>query len=488
MAEEGHPSALDAAFDTITESVAHGAEWLVTPHEPPEKETRFYQFTHLSSFVKEAGEWYVSRGLLLCAMFVPMFFVAQTLFPMFAILVGSWILLMMPVIGVAAGYKGFQAAWLWYAQSYYIFTRTNPVLLEVHMPHHVEKTPRAMEQVLTSFWIRAGTTTFIDRGYYGGVRPYASLELVSLGGEIHFYIWCRKSYRNILESAMYSQYPEVEIEEVEDYATKFQYDPAKHHCFCTDYVYDPRSDVYPIKTYHDFEIDEEIEEFSVDPYGSVLEVLSAMNQDEQAWIQIVLRGNFDNPTKHESWQGEMHHEVEEIRREASKTEVKNPETGEIEEKLGGFPRPTEIQKEQMHAIERHMGKLPFDVGLRGIYIAPAGKMRGAEFTAFRWIWRPFNNPAYLNGLRPRRAHNDFDFLWQDWGQGPEGVRWQLVTRRYFDAFRRRQFFHPPWTWPKLRMSAETIATLWHPPSGQVKAPGLHRTHVGKAEAPSNLPM
>lgn len=483
MAEEGKASALDAAIESAIGTITH----LVEPKEETAWHTITQQWLSLSYWVKYFGDWYVSRGLFLCVIFIPMFLVAQAIFSSFSILVGSWFLLGFPVIGVIGGYKGFQAAWMWYAQSYYIHTRTNPVLLEVKMPHHVEKTPRAMEQVLTSFWIRAGTTTFIDRGYYGGVTPYTSLEICSFGGEIHFFIWCRKTYRNVLEAAMYSQYPEVEIEEVEDYASKFEYDPQKHHCFVTDYVYannhqGTATDVYTIKTYHDFEIDEEIEEFSVDPYGSVLEVLSTMNQDEQAWIQIVLRGNFKK-----DWQEEMHHEVEKIREEASQQIAVDPETGKEVTKLS-FPRPTQLQNDQMHAIERHMGKLPFDVGLRGIYIAPAGKMRSAEYTAFRWIWRPFNNPAYMNSLRPRRAHNDFDYLYQDWGQGPNGVRWQLVTRRYFDAFRRRQFFHPPWQWPPLRMSAETIATLWHPPSGQVKAPGLHRTHIGKAEAPSNLPM
>ncbi|MEK7098402.1 MAG: hypothetical protein AAB908_00710 [Patescibacteria group bacterium] len=481
MAEEEKGSALDAALDSIAETV-HG---LLQPKE----ESIFPWWLNLHKVVHVLGEWYVSRALLLITLYISLVFVAETTFPDIFLLAGSWILFALPVVGVVAGYKGFEGAWLWYAQSYYIYTRTNPVLLEVKMPAEILKSPRAMEQVLTSFWIRAGTTTFIDRGYYGGVRPYASLEIASLGGSLHFFIWCRKQYQNILEAAMYSQYPEVEIVEVEDYASKFQYDPHKHHCFVTDYVYDNIhqkggvTDVYPIKTYHEFEIDEEEpEEHTVDPYSSVLEVLSAMNSEEQAWVQIIIRGYMGK-----EWQKEMHHEVERIREEASQQIAVDPETGKEVTKLS-FPRPTELQKEQMHAIERHMGKLPFDVCLRGIYIAPAGKMRSAEYTAFRWIWRPFNNPNYLNALRPRRAHNDFDYLYQDWGQGPNGVRWQLATRRYFDAYRRRQGFHPPWTWPDLHMSAETIATLWHPPSVVVKPPGLEKIHVGKAEAPHNLPM
>lgn len=474
--EEEKGSALDAILDGIVNTIM----WFITPAE----KSSFPWWLSLHEWVDYLGSWYVSRGLFLAVLYIPLLFVTHTVFPPFYNLTAGWLLLALPILGVIGGFFGFQAAWFWYAQSYYIFTRTNPVLLEVKMPHEVAKSPHAMEQVLTSFWIRSGTTTFVDRGYYGGVTPYASLEITSFGGQIHFFIWCRRTYKNILEAAMYSQYPEVEIEEVEDYASKFEYDPQKHHCFCTDYVYandhqSPRAtDVYPIKTYHHFELEEEPEEHTVDPYASVLEVLSAMNHEEQAWIQITLRGYFKK-----DWHHDVHHEVEKIRKEASKLEDTEEEGVKY-----GFPRPTHIQNEQMEAMDRHMTKLIFQVGLRGIYIAPAGKMRSAEFTAFRWIWRPFNDMATLNGLRPRRAHNDFDFLWQDWGQGPNGVRWQIVTRRYFDAYRRRQFWSPPWTWPLVHMSTETIATLWHPPSTIVAPPGLEKMHVGKSEAPHNLPM
>jgi len=344
--------------------------------------------------------------------------------------------------------------------------------------------------VITSFWIRAGTTTEIDRNWHGGVVPYASLEICSFGGEIHFFIWVRRAYKNVIEAAMYSQYPEVEIVEVEDYATRFQYDPAKHHCFVTDYIFDPpdRGDKYPIKSYVDFELDKDPkEEFKVEPFASVLEVLSALNKEEQAWIQIVLRGYFN-----QSWQQSVIREVDKIRDAASRGVnllVEEDVTKIEKEKPLGFPRPTQLQKEQMDTMERHISKLIFQCGLRGIYIAPAGKMRTPEYTAFRWIWRPYNNPNFMTQLRPRRAHNDFDYLWQDWGQGPEGVRWVLWTRRYFDMYRRRQFFHSPWNVVEpMHLSTEALASLWHPPSRTVQSPGLQRIPVSKAEAPPNLPV
>lgn len=482
MAEEEKVSTIDRALESFT----HGIESLLTPHEHNPKSFAA-QYLSIHGWVHRVGDWAISRGAFLIVIYIPLVIAAMNLFPPFARLTLGWLLLAFPIVGAAGLALGFWNVWIWYVQSNYIFNRTNPVLMEVRMPADITKSPRAMEQVLTSMWIRSGETTFIDRNWMGGVRPYTSLEICSFGGEVHFFIWCRKSYKNVIEAAMYSQYPEVEIVEVEDYATHFQFDPSKHNCFVTDYVYDPRPDFYPIKTYVDFELDEDPkEEHKVEPYGSVLEVLSTLNKNEQGWIQIVIRGYFGNPMKDDSWQKHLEEEVEAIREKASQQIVLNREGKE--EVKSSFPRPTDSQKEQMQAMERQLGKLIFEVGMRGIYIAPAGKMRSAEYTAFRWIWRPFNNPNVTNSLRPRKAHNDFDYLWQDWGSGPDGVRYQLVTRRYFDAYRRRQFWHAPWIHPEVHMSTEVLATLWHPPSRTVQPPGLQRIAVTKSEAPPNLPM
>lgn len=483
MAEEpkAKGSVVDSIFDSISDTLTH----LLFPDEKhghgKKKKSFFEKWFGIHAWVNWAGEHGISRGLFLSILYISMLITGSVLLPNYFTLVFSWLFMAFPVIGPIGFFAGFWSAWMWYIQSDYIYAKTKPILLEVKMPAEVTKSPRAMEMVLTSFWIRSGTTTDIDKKWHGGVLPYSSLEICSFGGEVHFYIWCRGGLRNVIESAMYAQYPEVEIVQVEDYATKFEYDPRKYSCFCTDYIYDPRSDVYPLKTYVDFELDKDPkEEFKVEPYANVLEVMSSLNRDEQAWIQIVIRGNFGKLTDKGSWQEAVKKEVDKIRTEAS------ADFDDEGKKKMGFPRPTNAQQDQMRSMERNLSKLAFDVGMRGIYIAPAGKARGPEYTAVRWIWRPFNNPHYLNGIRPKRAHNDFDWLWQDW----KGVRWNLWTRRYFDMYRRRQFFHTPWhiIEPPIRMSTEMIATLWHPPSRTIRAPGLQRIPVSKAEAPPNIPM
>lgn len=165
----------------------------------------------------------------------------------------------------------------------------------------------------------------------------------------------------------------------------------------------------------------------------------------------------------------------------------NVDDAEADEKRKyGFPRPTWGQTRVMETLERHKGKLPFECGLRAIYVSTPGALHGPTYTAMRWIWRAYNSPNMLNGLRPHSpwGHNVFDYPWQDMN----GMRWELMTRRFLDAFRRRSWFYEPWITPSIVMSAETIASLFHPPSATIKAPGLMRIPATKAEPPANLPM
>ncbi len=96
-----------------------------------------------------------------------------------------------------------------------------------------------MEVALTNLWLSSGETTFLDRGWKGQVRPIFALEMASFGGDLHFYVWCWGTMRNFVEQTIYGQYPEVELYEVEDYASKFKFDPEKHWCFATDWRKEP---------------------------------------------------------------------------------------------------------------------------------------------------------------------------------------------------------------------------------------------------------
>ena len=139
--------------------------------------------------------------------------------------------------------------------------------------------------------------------------------------------------------------------------------------------------------------------------------------------------------------------------------------------------------ELVKTIDRNMGKHPFNVGMRGIYVADSKDFNAPSYTAIRWLWRPFGNPQYMNHLRPRRWGNPYDWPWQDF----KDMRWNLTIRRAMDAYRRRSHFYSPWILPHNMMSTEVIASLWHPPSASVATPGLERIAAKKGEPPANLP-
>ncbi len=455
----------------------------------------------LQKQVSYVGDWGVSRALYLGLLFVGLFFILGHLIPNLPLFAFRWMLGTAPIWMPAMLGTMAWGAWVWYIQALFLSSR-NPILLEVKMPRDIMKSPRAMELALTGFSMSSGETTFIHRGWKGQVRTYFSLEIASFGGEIHFYIWCWKNYRAAVEMALYAQYPEIELVEVEDYASKFQYDPDLHAAFATDFRRETHvdhsvkngsrnADAYPIRTYIDFELDKDPkEEFRVDPLAQVVEYFGALKPSEQAWVQIVFRkaGNYDGtlfPKNMESeWEEAVHTEVNRTRFKATSRPHDPDGHGDSHEEddRASFPHPSEAQKEQLVAMERNFGKFPFEVGMRGIYLSTSG-LHGPSYSGLRYMWRPFNNPQYRSALKPKRWTNDFDYPWQD----INGFRNALTTRRFIDAFRRRSFFNSPWKTPTFIMTNEELATIWHPPSRTIQTPGLERIPATKASAPSNLP-
>src|SRR3989344_1402739 len=201
----------------------------------------------------------ISRGLFLSMMFAGFFGVLAQQIPDLFLFSFAWVAgtipVWLPIFAVVGGWK----AWIWYVQSNFL-SNQKPLLLEVKMPRDLVKSPRGIDFALSHLHHDSGETTFFNRKWAGSVRPIWAFEIASFGGNIHFYIWTWERWRTSVEAAIYSQYPEVEMFDVEDYAAKFVYDPDKLMAFCNDYRYEPRSDAYPIKTYVEFELDKDPKE------------------------------------------------------------------------------------------------------------------------------------------------------------------------------------------------------------------------------------
>jgi len=108
--------------------------------------------------------------------------------------------------------------WMRYRRRLYLL-RQGSVLLEIVLPAEVTRSPLAMEVFFTALYQTGTPQNLIETYLDGRVPPWFSLELVSLEGEIHFYIWTWLKYKNLIEAQLYAHYPNVEVLEVEDYST-----------------------------------------------------------------------------------------------------------------------------------------------------------------------------------------------------------------------------------------------------------------------------
>jgi len=454
-------------------------DWLISGshgHGDGEHAKDFHHYVH------EIGHWGISRALFLWTLCIGELFVLSNQVPSFGIFSLTWLAATLPIWLPAALLVAGWNVWILYIQSLFLSGR-DPVLLEIKLPREVMKSPRAMELVLTNLYNTSGESEFYNRAWKGQVRMWFSLELVSLGGTLHFYIWTWGQHKATIEAAIYAQYPDVEIYPVEDYATKVHYDPAHYECFTMNYKL-AEKDALPIKTYIEFELDKDPkEEFKIDPLAQVLETLAAIKPHEQIWVQIVCRANGQTGVLKRvgsDWKKQVAEYVQGIRKEAQ--QPPDPTAKDAFK----FPNPTWRQIEQIKAIERAASKPPFDVGGRAIYLADlrSGSFNGLMIGRLINLWRPMSAPQFLNSFGASAGHLTFEYPWQDF----RGLRKQIVSRRMIDAYRRRSYFYPPWITPHSIMTTESLATLWHFPSSGIQTPGLERIPATKSEAPLNLPM
>lgn len=198
------------------------------------------------------------------------------------------------------------------------------IMLEIKLPREIMKSPLATEIALASLLQTGGVGNWYARDFNGGLPAWASLEIASLEGVIHFYVRINKKFKELVEANFYAQYPGIEIVEADDYTKKIRY----HHlskdvkAWCAQYYlsgkwspknpktgkfftkkgdgdfqekdgeekYTMAGDFLPIKTYVDFELDKDPkEEFKIDPITPLLEFMGDIGKGEYYWYQVLLQ-------------------------------------------------------------------------------------------------------------------------------------------------------------------------------------------------------
>ena len=198
---------------------------------------------------------------------------------------------------------GFFFMWTYrvFKLNQFVYKKMSPKsykMLEINIPRDVHKSPLAMELVIDVLWhLGGGAMGWKDRLWYGAVLFPGSLEIISVEGSIYFFIRAHVQVADLVKSTIYSQYPQAEVNEVDDY-TKYVPDFVQHENAWDLYGVNfalAKETFLPIKTYIDYGLDKAIgsleEEQKIDPITPMLEYLGTLGKGEQIWIQFIVRAD-----------------------------------------------------------------------------------------------------------------------------------------------------------------------------------------------------
>ncbi len=370
------------------------------------------------------------------------------------------------------------------------FNSLNWTLMEIVPSPDIVKSPAAMELFLLALHQTGGEGTWIDRWVKGKVRTWYSLELVSLGGRIRFYIWCESKNRKYLESQIYAQYPGTEVRDAEDYAAKFN---------LTDYdmmaseLELAKPDPYPIKTYVDYQLDkEQEEEYKIDPLTPILEYFATLPADNYAVIQIFVRAHKAEDPDPKKLFPSFSKKVDNWKDDAKKEIAKIKEESFIDVEEGGVKKKqnvqTETQKRQISALDKSVTKFAFDTGIRLVYIAKKEAFSGGNYGSLAGSFKQFNS-GELNSFKGRSGSTtSFDYPWQD----PFKTKVKKMKAEYLEAFQVRDYFwKSDWKHDDRKyfvLNTEELATIFHFPGMVAQTPTMDRVDSKKATPPDNLPI
>lgn len=379
----------------------------------------------------------------------------------------------------------FMSTWLTYKRREWLH-KTGSILLEIKIPQNSAKTPAAMEMVMEGIW---EDVTEVITGVYleGVVRDVFSLEIVSLGGQVKFFIWAFPKWKHVIESRIYAHYPGAEVIEVEDYATKVHFNPQTMSLSgITTGLAKPEA--YPIKTYIEFEqhkdAGKEPEEI-VDPLAPILEYLGSLKPGEQMWIQIVIQGHRKEGFKKDARLFVKPDWTEGIKKEIKKIIEEDPLIKPVEGKPGSLFNLSETQTNTIKAMQRNEGKLAFDSMMRVLYVAPK-EIAVSRIVGIIGGMRQFGSKN-LNGIKPHEFIPGISYPWEDFLD----IRKKRRRRILLEAYKRRSVFNVPFRHVLGKpyvLTTEELATIFHFPGATVTTPTLSRVPSKKAEAPSNLPV
>jgi hypothetical protein len=404
------------------------------------------------------------------------------------------------------------AGYVWMAWRRRLFFRKqNFLLLAIDIPRGNEQTPKALENMLSYLAGAHSSVNLIEKYWEGKFQLGFSFEIVGIDGYIQFLIRTPVAMRSLVETAVYSQYPDAEIAEVEDYINTVPdtFPDPEFDVWGSEWIPVQRVPQYrqalPIKTYKDFEYQfGRPEYYFKDPMATLMDLMSSLRPGEQIWYQLLVL-----PIAADEWFVIGKPAIDDI------LGVKPKQTSTIIDKFfEGFielmsqfseaiysiwgnieKTPTKeekndplkmmnllpVQKKQIEAIQEKISKMGYGIKLRMVYVARREVMNKPKAAnGFVGFIKQFNSND-LNALKPdtsmtMTSSNYFNKLNYIIRKKNKIIR---AYKNRDDTAGRAMWF----------LNVEEIASLWHfPIESVVKAPLIQKTSSKKMEPPMALPV
>lgn len=332
-------------------------------------------------------------------------------------------------------------------------------LLKISAPKNNVKSPLAAEQMFAAL-----------HGIYRkevGEQEHFSFEIAATSHTINFYVLVPTYLRDYIEGQIYAQYPTVEIEATKDYSNI----SLENKSIALTELTLSKNDIFPIKTFTNFD---------VDPLAGITGVLSKIDEGEVLSVQAILSPIND------SWQKEGLEYVKAIKegkdlkpppslkdimKKQGSAVIKDFGTGLMHALTGATAVEKKEEKKEvklsgpeelaLKGIESKVVKLGYAVTIRILAIAETPARATVRLESAVGAFKQFNT----NNL------NSFDFA-------PAATEPSLLR-----TYRSRKLGGS-----LFRLNVEEIASLFHFPDESVQTPNIAWAGSKKGEPPQNLPF
>lgn len=375
------------------------------------------------------------------------------------------------------------------------------VLLAIDIPKNNIQTPKAVESIFAALMGAQKNPNLVDTYWEGWLQESFSFEIVSLEGYVQFLIRCTTGSRDLIEAAIYAQYPDAEITEVEDYAkdyAKLRFPNPEYNLWGTEFVL-VKPFPYPIRSFNEYE--HTLSGELLDPMAGLMEILTRFGPGEQLWLQLVV-----TPMKAGEWGDTAEQVVKKMTGqtyEPKKTfsdqifDVADAAAGSVnlflneiignqaeakkdEKKDWNIQKLSPGEKNVLEKIQNKLSKHRFRFKFRLVYLGKNEVFnKGRGISAVIGAIQQFNS-SDCNGFKPgKRTKTAADYFMtaKRIAEKQNKILRQYTTRTNFYGEDVGNHY----------VCQEELATIWHFPVMSVKAATVEKTESKRAAPPSRLP-